>query len=87
MSESLVVKVVKPISIILLDLQMPKKNGIQVITETKQFFRNLNNLADDGVEILEPTIVLLTSYLTPGLRQHIKTLDCNYCYDKPLQLE
>lgn len=77
----------KPISIILLDLQMPRKNGIQVITETKQFFRNLNNLADDGVEILEPTIVLLTSYLTPGLRQHIKTLDCNYCYDKPLQLE
>jgi CheY-like chemotaxis protein len=87
MSESLVLKVVKPISIILLDLQMPRKSGIQVMTETKEFFRNLNNLADDGVEILEPRIVLLTSYLTPGLRQHIKSLGCNYCYDKPLQLE
>ena len=74
-------------SLILLDLQMPRKSGIQVLTEISDFYKQLNIMQDDGVHIFEPRIVLLTSYLTPGLRQHLKKLGVNQCYDKPLQLE
>jgi hypothetical protein len=47
---------------------MPKKNGIDVFKEVKEFFKQLNNLAEDDIEVIEPKIVFLTSYLTPGLR-------------------
>ena len=86
MQESLVLKTFRPVSLLLLDIQMPKKSGIQVITEMKRFFKNVNNMADDGVQVLEPKIVILTSYLTPGLREHIKNLGCNNFYDKPVSL-
>ena len=65
---------------------MPKKSGIQVLTEIKSFYMNVNNMADDGVEVLEPKIVILTSYLTPALKDHIKSLGCKYFYDKPLSI-
>ena len=78
---------IRPVSLLLLDLQMPKKNGIEVFKEVREFFKQINNMAEDDVQVLEPKIVFLTSYLTPGLRHHFKNLGCNYCYDKPLQLQ
>jgi CheY-like chemotaxis protein len=66
---------------------MPKKNGMQVLTELKDFYKMVNIMSDDGVQILEPKIVFLTSYLTPSLRQHVIKLGCSHCYDKPLQLQ
>ena len=80
-------KTVRPVSLLLLDVQMPRKSGIQVLIEIKDYFRNVNNMTDDGVEVLAPKIVLLTSYLTPTLRQHLKSLGCKYFYDKPLSLQ
>ena len=44
-------------------------------------------MADDGIEVLEPKIVILTSFLTPVLKNHIKNLGCKHFYDKPIQLE
>ena len=66
---------------------MPKKNGIEVFKEVKEFYKQVNMMADDNVRVLEPKIVFLTSYLTLGLRLHFKSIGCNYCYDKPLQLQ
>ena len=47
---------------------MPKKNGMQVFTEVKEYFKMINLMSDDGVEVLEPKIVFLTSYMTPSFK-------------------
>jgi|LauGreDrversion4_2_1035121.scaffolds.fasta_scaffold3619533_2 hypothetical protein len=44
-------------------------------------------MAKNEARVLEPKIVFLTSYLTLGLRRHLKQLGCDNCYDKPLQLQ
>jgi CheY-like chemotaxis protein len=40
---------IRPVSLLLLDLQMPKKNGIEVFKEVKEFFKQLNNMAEEDV--------------------------------------
>ena len=51
---------------------MPKKNGMQVFTEVKEYFKMINLMSDDGVEVLEPKIVFLSSYMTPSFKQHVE---------------
>jgi hypothetical protein len=53
----------------MLDLQMPKKNGFQVLKAVTQFYKDINNA--EPYQVIEPKIVFLTSYSTPVFKKHI----------------
>jgi len=53
----------------LLDLQMPKKNGIQVVQEVKLLYAKARMGLQ--IELLEPTYVFLTAFSTNALRSYL----------------
>ena len=53
---------IMPIGLMLLDFQMPLKNGIQVIEEIRIFINQQSKRSK--IKILEPNFVFLTSYST-----------------------
>ena len=67
---------VQPISLMILDFQMPKKTGLQVVSEVKLLFADLG--------LTPPRIVFLTGYNTRGFRQFLESKDIKEIYEKPL---
>ncbi len=62
---------IRPISLMLLDFQMPIKTGIDVVREIRQFLKIKNgNL--DSLTIQEPEFIILSSYNTAGFKNHLK---------------
>ena len=55
----------------LLDLQMPQKNGIQVVQEVKDFYKQLQE-EFTLLRIVEPEFVFLTAFSSMTLRKHLK---------------
>ena len=53
---------IMPIGLMLLDFQMPLKNGIQVFEEIRIFINQQSKRSK--IKILEPNFVFLTSYST-----------------------
>ena len=51
----------------ILDFQMPKKNGLQVVSEVKKLF------SDFGAGLIPPRIVFLTGFNSLGLRKHLES--------------
>ena len=58
----------RPITLMLLDLQMPKKNGIQVVTEVRELYKQR---ATECPGLRLPTFVFLTAYLSTGFKKHL----------------
>ena len=52
---------IKPVLLMLLDFQMPLKNGIQVVKEVKRYFR-LKQKENYEILMIEPMIVFLTAF-------------------------
>jgi DNA-binding NarL/FixJ family response regulator len=74
---------VKPVSLCLLDFQMPLKNGIQVIEEIRSYIV-LRQTKFPEILIQEPTFVILTAFRTPAFSSHLQSLGVTECYEKPL---
>ena len=70
----------------LLDFQMPKKNGIQVLNEIRAYIKNRQKLNSE-IKINEPTYVFLTAFVTPTFLKHVNSLGVTHVYAKPLQKE
>ena len=69
----------------LLDMQMPKKNGIQVVEEVKAMYKNAQeSLRERGVELVEPLYVFLTAFSSIALRKHLVNLGVTHIYEKPI---
>ena len=62
----------QPISIILTDFQMPKKNGIQVLEEVRTLYRRKSE--DLGRELKMPEVVFLTAYVSQHFIKHLKDM-------------
>lgn len=77
---------ITPISMCLLDYQMPLKDGVEVVEEVKAFIE-LKNKALDTCKIVEPLFVFLTSYKTPQLDRKLARLNIKHCYEKPIMIE
>ena len=74
-----------PISLMILDFQMPRKNGLQVIEEIRTFIARQNR--SSAVKIKEPFFVMLTAYSTSAFIQYANKLKILAVYEKPLRLE
>ena len=68
---------IQPIALLILDFQMPFKNGIQVVQELRKFYQNtvdeLERTIPD-ITLKEPMIVFLTAHASPLFKQHLKDL-------------
>lgn len=76
---------IMPISLMMLDFQMPRKNGIQVVEQIRAHINNLN-LASE-TKVLMPLFVFVTAFSNKHFKQHISKLKVDTVYDKPLQVE
>ena len=47
----------------LLDMQMPDKNGIEVVKEIREFIKHRNRKGK-GIKIIEPEYTFITAYAT-----------------------
>ena len=63
---------IKPISLILLDFQMPRMNGIEVVENLRNLLHRYFVLK--GIKIFEPRIVFLTAYKTAQFKRHLETI-------------
>ncbi len=57
-------------------------NGIQVLEKIRKFCNLMN--ASENVKVKEPTFIFLTAYSTIALKKHLKSLQVNLCFEKPL---
>ena len=71
----------------LLDFQMPRLNGIQVVEHLRIYIRKLNQeLVTYNLQIKHPRVVFLTAFLTSAFKQHIAKLGVKHAYEKPCQI-
>jgi CheY-like chemotaxis protein len=68
----------------LLDLQMPLKNGLQVVQECQMLYLNKKQ---KNKELVEPKIVFSTAFSSRGLRKHLEKMSIKLCLEKPLTME
>ena len=68
---------------LLLDLQMPHKNGLQALEEIRDFYRHLRcqNLP---FEVIEPEYIFLTAFRTIAFKNHLQKINVEHCYEKPV---
>ena len=71
----------RPITYMLLDFQMPQKNGIQVMNELRAYFEEKKKI---GLKLKLPQFVFLTAYASPSFKNYLKSLGVNEIYEKPL---
>jgi CheY-like chemotaxis protein len=72
----------------LLDFQMPRLNGIQVVEAVRKYVQQRNAdacLLALKIQIVEPRFVFLTAFLTKAFRLHIAKLEITEAFEKPLQ--
>jgi len=67
----------------LLDLQMPFKNGLQVVKEVKEFYNKLRS-KNNKLILIDPHFVFLTAFSTNSLRKHLESMNVKSCYEKPI---
>jgi YesN/AraC family two-component response regulator len=65
--------VVKPIDLMILDIQMPHKNGIQVI-EAVQGYINRKSFDTENLKFVLPEFVIMTAFITQSLKSYLSKL-------------
>jgi CheY-like chemotaxis protein len=63
---------------------MPRLNGIQAVQKIKTFINSKNAMTE--TKIAEPKFVFLTAYKTSAFDKHIKELNIEQVFEKPLSL-
>ena len=70
----------------LLDFQMPKKNGLQVIEDYRNYLKErlkeIKNLS-----VIEPHYVFLTAFASKNFKNLLESKGFMNIYEKPIQLE
>jgi DNA-binding NarL/FixJ family response regulator len=77
---------VMPISILLFDINMPKKNGIDSLVEVLDFYENLK--VPEGVPkenfIKKPYVIMMSSFSIPSIIKHAKEKGASQYFSSPL---
>lgn len=69
----------------LLDVQMPLKNGIDVVKDVRNFYKLANKR--HKICLIEPEFIFFTAFLSIGLQNHFKSSGINHFYEKPATYE
>ena len=79
----------QPITIMLLDFQMPKMNGLQVVQTVRHMYEKHNDAARgvDGQKLKLPSFVFVTAFHSWGLKHLLAKESLTQLYEKPLQDE
>lgn len=75
---------IRPIDFMLLDFQMPQKNGIQVLKEVRSFYKEQQSM-NSQVILEEPVYVFLTAFMTQTFKTHLVNLGVRHIYEKPIR--
>ena len=67
----------------ILDYQMPKNNGLEVVHEVRKLFHEHN--ASLSVRLELPKFVFLTAFFSKSFRQQLEEQGLSDVYEKPLQ--
>jgi CheY-like chemotaxis protein len=67
----------------ILDFQMPRMNGLQVIEHIKGYIAR-QNMLNQYVQLEEPRFVIVSNYLTESLEKHMARYNVRDFYEKPL---
>ena len=78
---------IRPIDLCLLDQQMPKKDGMQVVQEIRDYIARKQTEYFEQTQIQEPEFVFLTAYKSRHFAGFLRQLNIKQCYEKPIQLE
>ena len=72
----------KQIVIVVTDLEMPHKNGLQAVKEVREHYNSALNANESGFALKMPTFVLSSSRINKGFEQ-TKDFDVDYIINKP----
>jgi CheY-like chemotaxis protein len=70
---------IRPITLMLLDFQMPMKTGLQVIEQVRNFCEAHQD------KIISPKFVILTAFATKAFKEHLSSIDIDCCFEKPMK--
>ena len=74
----------QPIKLMLLDNQMPRITGVEVVKQLRAFISKQNETRN--VELKEPKFVIVTAYMNQVMRDHLAAQNINLIFEKPLQI-
>lgn len=77
--------IVKPVDLVLTDYLMPFKNGIQVITEIRKYFDQVQ-VQYPSLEIRLPRFAINTAFKSQNLQRAMKkyNIQDEDCFEKPI---
>ena len=70
----------------LLDFQMPKKNGLQVIEAYRKYLK-IKNTEIKNLKVVEPHYVFLTAFASKNFKTLMESNGFLNVYEKPIQVE
>ena len=73
-------KNLRPISMMILDFQMPKKNGIEVVKEVKKLYQEKSGLKS-------PELAFITAIENTTFKNHLLQLGVKHYFTKPIKYE
>jgi response regulator RpfG family c-di-GMP phosphodiesterase len=75
---------IRPISLMLLDLQMPKKNGIEVVKWVEWYCKELRK---NLVTVQPPLFVFHSAYFTNMSQRQLESLGIKHYFEKPMNIQ
>ena len=75
----------QPISLMLLDFQMPRKNGLQVVQEIQEYIKKVREVEERDID--PPRFVFLTAFSTRQFKIHTKAINVEEVYEKPIGID
>ena len=70
----------RPISMMILDFQMPKKNGIEVVKEITKLYQERSGLKS-------PELAFITAFGNAAFKTHLLQLGVMHYFTKPIKYE
>lgn len=77
--------VTRPVHALLLDFQMPQKNGLQTVQEVKQYFAQQRVKLFKQTDLQEPIYIFLSAHVVnEAFKTHARSQGVNHLFEKPL---
>ena len=84
--------ITNPIKVLILDVQMPEKNGLEVVKEVKDLYKQIREINCDRfvsqLFVEEPVYVFLSSHVcNVDFVTQAKSLGVKHYYEKPVSFD